>query len=722
MKLVNATTPLHQQRRNPDGTFYPFDAFCLNYTYSFPFMQQRTDIRVVMAPTYDHAVLTLSSYSNSTGSGGFYLQMDNKTGGYSAGLTTEAFNWQGQLLGQKSSSSNYHIIPFVLAFSMKMQNVTEAKTGFVLRNPDGSFYRNDSFKMQWEANFTFSDVRKDIRINVTSFDPESLGTVNVTTGRLERNGTFLYNVGNSSAYQPFNITYRFQAFNYHNDSLTLRSLKEPYAVVKYSPLFSCFTYMLYNSKNSTAYERPFVTLVRYDGNDPGYSYGGNLNTAGFRQGNSTGERAVVNNFTYVSSAYEPTILSAGPTFIVTNSSHDLPVTWLNATSRPQVFKWTARIQRFLFDSSAQSLDGLLAENYTYIEVNMTARSVNFAGGSSGLFVTSYWYQPTVWNGQLEFRAYDSNGDIDPATNITLTVYNSSPLDSLLESQFNATFGHDPRAFSCFKKDLYATPPTMRFSRTGELPLLVNMTDIGVPIYLVQVSHGGALVSYSADESGLTMTNASVFSNSTIPITGYVLPSSGSSGAGLSQVVVPVRAGLAGPTSFWVLVKQGNTATFVGQIEMAQLQGTYAWYFGNTTEIPINFEGGGISLLSVAQTGNSLSAVLMANLKSGGITEVETYLNGTLIDTETLSSPSLIGDLSGGGYFGPFDVSVPAAGGGDVTAKISNSWGATTTLRVGAAQPAPPADYSHVMNEARSVLVVLFALWICVLLLERYARY
>ncbi|MDV3294175.1 MAG: hypothetical protein LYZ70_07880, partial [Nitrososphaerales archaeon] len=99
-KLVNATTPLHQLRRNPDGTFYPFDAFYVNYTYSFLFMQQRPDIKVYAAPSYDHSVLSLTSYKNSTSTGYFFFQLDNRTGSYSVTTTAKAFNWLNQLLGQ----------------------------------------------------------------------------------------------------------------------------------------------------------------------------------------------------------------------------------------------------------------------------------------------------------------------------------------------------------------------------------------------------------------------------------------------------------------------------------------------------------------------------------------------------------------------------------------------------------------------------------------------
>ena len=89
-----------------------------------------------------------------------------------------------------------------------------------------------------------------------------------------------------------------KAFNYQGALLGSKTQKQPFAVVNYAPYFKYFTYMEYNSKNSSAYERPFVTLVRYDGNNPGYSYGGDANTAPITAVNDTRERALINSFNF----------------------------------------------------------------------------------------------------------------------------------------------------------------------------------------------------------------------------------------------------------------------------------------------------------------------------------------------------------------------------------------------------------------------------------------
>jgi hypothetical protein len=191
-----------------------------------------------------------------------------------------------------------------------VQNVTDSY-GNTLRNPDGSLYRNDSFRISWAASFLFSDLRIDIPVNVTSLNPPNLRTVNVTTNKLGRNGTLLYQVSAGSPYGPFQVTLQAEALNWRGQLLGERTSAQPFTVVQYSPYFKEFTYMDYNFENSSSYERPFVTLVRYDGNRPGYTYAGDANTRPFDALNSTGERAMVNDFSFSTEGWNLTLSAGG---------------------------------------------------------------------------------------------------------------------------------------------------------------------------------------------------------------------------------------------------------------------------------------------------------------------------------------------------------------------------------------------------------------------------
>ena len=61
-EMSNVTNSLHQVLRNPDGSFYHDDEFIINYTYSFLFMQQRPDIKVIVEPQFNPSFVKLTSY------------------------------------------------------------------------------------------------------------------------------------------------------------------------------------------------------------------------------------------------------------------------------------------------------------------------------------------------------------------------------------------------------------------------------------------------------------------------------------------------------------------------------------------------------------------------------------------------------------------------------------------------------------------------------------
>jgi len=82
--------------------------------------------------------------------------------------------------------------------------------------------------------------------------------------------------------------------NKTNEIVSSTFFHVPFAIVQYSPYFTYFTYTGYNSVGTSSYQKEFVILVRYDGNNPGYSYSGDKNTDPITDTNDTGERALVN--------------------------------------------------------------------------------------------------------------------------------------------------------------------------------------------------------------------------------------------------------------------------------------------------------------------------------------------------------------------------------------------------------------------------------------------
>ena len=125
--------------------------------------------------------------------------------------------------------------------------MTDKESGLVLRNPDGSFYRNDSFCVAWNATFEFSAVRTDISINVTSLTPPSLSVLNYTSDALGRTGRFCYDVKGDSGYGPYNATLEASALDWQGVTMGMKESSQPFAVVRYDPTFTSYAYMLYGN-------------------------------------------------------------------------------------------------------------------------------------------------------------------------------------------------------------------------------------------------------------------------------------------------------------------------------------------------------------------------------------------------------------------------------------------------------------------------------------------
>ena len=120
---------------------------------------------------------------------------------------------------------------FLLTLVTRLINVTDKATGFVLRNPDGSFYRNDSFCVAWNATFEFAAVRTDIGINVSSLTPPSLSVLNYTSNALGRTGRFCYGVKADSGYAPYDATLEAKALDWQGVTMGTKESSQPFAVV-----------------------------------------------------------------------------------------------------------------------------------------------------------------------------------------------------------------------------------------------------------------------------------------------------------------------------------------------------------------------------------------------------------------------------------------------------------------------------------------------------------
>ena len=596
-ELSNVTNSLHQVLRNPDGSFYHDDEFIVNYTYSFLFMQQRPDIKVIVEPQFDPSFVKLTAYQNSSSTGYFLFTVANTTGTSKITMTAKAFNYQGALLGSKTQN-------------------------------------------------------------------------------------------------------------------------QPFAVVNYAPYFKYFTYMEYNSKNSSAYERPFVTLVRYDGNNPGYSYGGDANTAPIMAVNDTRERALINSFNFTTMGWGVKAnLASG------DISQDLSFwnqTTINLGTKTTnttypVLTFAHRVVKFYFTSDVGKIQGYTGQGLEYFNVTELAVSKGFAGGNYGLFNTSYLYQPFYYSGYISVFTYGPSG-LDPSDSVNISLVTPDPLDPHLLSSLNQTFGSDQEIAKDFEDDLFPAYSNVMnlkpiVSSGGRWVFLLNDTNLAMlnetqmpTLYISVQGQSGSYsysvpVAFSSFEINRTLIPQLPFAD----VNGYYLDQE------RQLIALPLNYSFTSPSPFVAWDYGNGTApSFVSPVssEPGNLSRIYGFLFGGNNTIYANLDGGGGSLVNIERQQTNFQALAMLGPQTGGVTSLWVKdPNGNLIVNETLTpnteppSPS--------GYYGFYELSFPMSVNGTYQFGITNSWGVSSVFQTydNVAHLPPPSNEEYFLMTFFGFLVV-----------------
>lgn len=647
--------------------------------------------------SYDQYALN-ANVSNSSAS---FIVVTNTTNGYTitatavfvVTITTCTTGSNGATSCSQSSvaspiavSQQVQTRAFVLSLTTRLLNVTDKETGFVARNPDGSFYRNDSFCVAWNATFEFSAVRTDIRVNVTSLNPPSLSVLNYTSGPLGRSGLFCYDVNADSGYAPYNATLAAKALDWQGATMGRKESSQPFAVVAYDPEFTSYAYMLYGNVTApSSLQRPWVLLVRYDGNLPGYSYGGDGNTRPFNGSSTLTERAYFDCFRFSTLSYQPFTSTGGAfEFHSLNSTGELQYNWLNAKDSAPLY-YGNRIEKYVFNATASSLSPLLGQGYVYQNVTMVGC---WQKEDACDLSQNYWLVPFLWSGRLSIVSVDSGGDSLQGTPITLTIHNPAPLDGWLIGNFEGVFGNDAQALRAFEADLYPTNQTMTISGEGRLSVILNQTSLLPPS--ISISVGGVSLSGNFTFSPVFINetigsipgslNGTVFeANATIPLWAYdMVPG--------SLAYLTTETSVDSPSAFLELVNSsgwiaGNATTPQTPAAFGSQQYGF-WPMGQNLTVYANTQGGGVNLLGVQRLSpDAYQASFLIEPWSGGISSAQLEEgNDTFAPQPLLNSsayPSPLPQPATGFY----SVDFPATG-GDAKATFTNIWGAKTTVDLG----------------------------------------
>ena len=663
-------------RANPDHTLYLGDSFSI--PLSITTGSNTTGYSVSW--TYDPSVFRRS--------GDTFTVAGNETGSFSM---TAAVAFIGSAFNSTLTvSQSVTIIQLVISLQTRLVNSTDAH-GFVERNLDGTFYRNDSFSDSWSATFRFAAERTDIRIDVTSM-ASSLRTLSYSADPLGLFGRFCYVIETDTAYKPYNATLVARALNWQGVSLGLKSSGQPFAVVQYDPQLRTYAYMEFrNSTAPSSLERPWVLFVRYDGNDPGYSYAGDSNTFPFNGSETLAERAYLDKFTFASLSYQPVNVMEEFMYHVVNSTGSLRYRWLNENSSAML-EGNRMIEKFVFEAEPSSLTPLLDRGFVYQNVTMAGRWTHEAGYA---LHKNYWLVPFLWSGRLNVVSVDSNGDTLPNTPISVTIQNPSPLDQWLTLNFEHVFGDDPQALKAFQEDLYPTNQTMTFTGEGTLSLLLNQTSLVPPEISITaggVTRSGSLTFVPAfvDARIMSVPNAFdgvvYYANATVPLWSYNMRQG-------SLAFLPVSTTIDRPTTFLELVNSfgwvaGNTTGPQTPSAFASQQYGF-WPMGENLTVYANLKGGGIMLLGTQKVGpNEYQASFYVEPWSGGISSAQIVGGGYVIENESTLDPSAYPSPLPQGLTGLYSVSYPATG-QDVRAVFTNVWGATTNVDFGVPQATAP---------------------------------
>jgi hypothetical protein len=677
-----------------------------------------------------------------------------------------------QLDGQNVGSSQTYTVtmnsPHILIanyidaeIQSKLVNVTDSY-GNNLRNPDGTFYRLDKFEVWY--NVVVIGGNSTLPPTVT-FDVNITYPLSVLSETANGSDHVIFIVLPSAAFAPYNITLSASILNSVDGSKRpIPSYAyEPFAVVDYSPHFTYFTYIDYNALNSSTYERPFVVLLRYGGNSPGYSYSGDINTDPFNAMNSTGERAIVNSFTFLTNGWSISsnigIVNDSMDVInfVQHSNLSLSVALLNNKTGgfPTVITWSNRVQKYYFLSSIQQI-----KNYVNIDsimyFNVTAyawytNNYNSKVYPTNDFNTSYLYEPIFYNGYLVFKPYGgSNADFS----VSIVAHNPSPLDSYLVTETSSIFGNDTKVVSSLERDLYPAYSTTVLkpviSNSQEWVFLINQTNLatpnvdGMPYFTISVSGKTGYTEYFYQPNnppyylsppvvyygqGLVNTTYNVydyfglFAMSDFPasfpfqqLTGYYFmqPS-----VGEDIVMQPLNFSFSSSMPYLIRTYADPSGPFFVSFEPGNLTLSYAMVYGenSTTTVSSNFIGGGMIGLDgnpvPLNGGTSCEVSLLIGNQSGGASYVWVVSDeGQVLYNESLlaSSSSLAGLFGPAGYVGEYTFQFPVGNANSsVTIYIENSWGALSIINGVEIVPHSPPALSYSPGFLATILVIAFGI-------------
>ena len=416
-------------RANPDNSLYLGDSFQISLAISYG----PNTVGSQTSWAYDTAAFS----ANTTSSQAEFRTLVNGSSAYaisasvtftvvicttSNGVTTCA-DYYPTLRVQETVQTR----AFELQLTTEMSNFTDSQ-GYLLRNPDGSFFHDDEFYVNYTYGFLFMQQRPDIRVVVEpQFDPSF---VKLTA----------YQNSSSTGYFLFTVGQSHRNLRDHDDRKGVQLPRARCWAPERRNSLSPSSTTLPTSRTSRTWSTTQGTRAPTKGRSSrssgttgttrAMSYGGDANTAPIAAVNDTGERALINSFDFTTTAWGVNAnLTSGDISqdlsFWNQTSDSLGMRTTNATY--PVLTFADRVVKFYFASDVKKIQGYTGQGLEYFNVTELAVSRDFAGGNYGLFNTSYLYQPAYYSGYLTVFTYGPSG-LDPSTSVNMTLVTPDPLD------------------------------------------------------------------------------------------------------------------------------------------------------------------------------------------------------------------------------------------------------------------------------------------------------
>ena len=586
-------------------------------------------------------------------------------------------------------------------------------------NPDGTYYPGDAFKITYEVstrNIEFSHV--EFVYNETVFEGSKTATA--------RTGTALFEVKKSAPAGRFEVHIKAVATYNSENGVSVEvgaAAKVPVEVVEYDPHFTVLlTYQVMKGEGATSFEKPFATIVRYDGNGPEHNLqqraviedytwnGAALKSLLTQELNVTSELGTVTFYaTGLGSSADPstTILTVDETpytyydlpasfYWQAGSSHSycwtesLPclydpnaaltfqscygmnhtgamttpllgqvveasyaltkplerfaqgeeqiLNWTNMPEAPLLLNNETRYAKIVMDIDDTVMRRVEASNYTQVELEETFYSTSFSAKPTELFTANYTYLPEDFVQPLMIKAFKIEEGEWGVDNSVYMEADFTPPTNLMVSDLYATWfeaqGADEEALKLVEQDLVEAEP-QTFNGTGEI--VGNLSEYSLLYNLtVKAERYGRIVKVSR------------------------------------MVVIP----------------SGRNETYT---------------------VYVNLAGGGLNLTVTHDTSQYTVLKMFAPPEAGGIARITVYNEaGEPLTSENVSASAnpLQGILGFSGEYEIFLTKTPNTG-TSLIVEAENVWGATTRVKVQVQSYTAPAMWTS-LDELSLWIFILIA--------------